>query len=185
MCIRDRPHVDDVVGVADDVQVMLNDDHRRAVLDERLKHAQKRAHVQRMQPDGRLVEDEHRIVLRPSHLAGQHRGYHAHRPAAEPGGHHAADLIKIVRRHIVLSLIHIFGIHAPGNLHLYPHIHIALTATAQVLHALSPQPENGAGLGSLGDLVAHRTLQGRHLHLIPQRRLGKGSVSYTHLPKSS
>ena len=41
------------------------------MFDERLEHAHQRFNVQRMQADGRLVEDEHGIALRPAHLAGQ------------------------------------------------------------------------------------------------------------------
>ena len=41
------------------------------MVDERLEYAQKRAYVQRMQADGRLVKDEYGIVLRPAHLAGK------------------------------------------------------------------------------------------------------------------
>ena len=50
---------------------MLNDDDRRAVFDQGSEHAQQRAHVQRVQADGRLVKDKHCVMLGPAHLAGQ------------------------------------------------------------------------------------------------------------------
>ena len=50
---------------------MLNDDDRRAVFDQGLEHTQQRAHVQRVQADGRLVKDKHRVMLGLAHLAGQ------------------------------------------------------------------------------------------------------------------
>ena len=59
-----RAHIDDVVGAADDVEVVLDHDKRRAVRDERLKDAYERAHVKRMQADGRLVEDKDAPLLR-------------------------------------------------------------------------------------------------------------------------
>ena len=66
-----RSHVDDIIGVADDVEVVLDHDHRRAACQKRLEHAEQHPHVERMQPDGRLVEHKHGIVLRPSDLACQ------------------------------------------------------------------------------------------------------------------
>ena len=56
-------HVDDVVGGADHVQVVLDDDDCRAVLDQRVENLQKCSHVQGMQPDSGLVEYKERIVL--------------------------------------------------------------------------------------------------------------------------
>lgn len=52
-------------------QVVFDDDHRRAVCNQRPKYAEQGLHVQRVQPDGRLVKHEHRIRLRFPHLAGQ------------------------------------------------------------------------------------------------------------------
>ena len=65
------PHVDDVVGVGDHVQVVLDDHDGGAVLDELLQHADERFHVERVQPDGGLVEDEEGVVLAAAHLAGE------------------------------------------------------------------------------------------------------------------
>lgn len=39
--------------------------------DQGSEHAQQRAHVQRVQADGRLVKDKHCVMLGPAHLAGQ------------------------------------------------------------------------------------------------------------------
>ncbi len=60
-----------VVGVGDHVQVVLDDHDGGAVLDEVLQHADEGFHVQRVQPDGGLVEDEEGVVLVAAHLAGQ------------------------------------------------------------------------------------------------------------------
>ena len=63
-------HVDDVVRIADDVQVMLDDHHSRTIVQQGLEHPQQHLHIQRVQADGRLVKDEHRVALGLAHLAG-------------------------------------------------------------------------------------------------------------------
>ena len=50
---------------------MLDHHHRGALLDQVLEHVQQRAHVARVQADGRLVEHEQRAVLGFAHFAGQ------------------------------------------------------------------------------------------------------------------
>ena len=50
-------HVDDPVGVGDDVEVVLDDDHGVALVDQSLEHRQQLADVFEMQTGGRLVED--------------------------------------------------------------------------------------------------------------------------------
>ena len=47
------------------------DDARRAVFDQGSEHAQQRAHIQRVQADGRLIKDKHCVMLGLAHLAGQ------------------------------------------------------------------------------------------------------------------
>ena len=50
---------------------MFNDDNGRTVMKKRLKDAQQNLHIQRMQTDGGLVEDEYGILLGLSNLAGK------------------------------------------------------------------------------------------------------------------
>ena len=66
-----RPHINDVVGIPDHIQIMLNDDDGRAARQQRLKYAQQHPHIQRVQADGRLVKDENGILLGLADLAGQ------------------------------------------------------------------------------------------------------------------
>ena len=60
-----------MIGIANDVQIVLDDDDRRAAVQQRLKDAEQHPHVQRVQPDGGFVEDENRIGLRFADLACQ------------------------------------------------------------------------------------------------------------------
>ena len=48
---------------------MLDDDDRRALVEQRLEYAQQHPHVERVQADGRLVKDEHGVRLRAARLA--------------------------------------------------------------------------------------------------------------------
>ena len=66
-----RPHIDDVVGGADHVKVVLDHDHGRAVSDQCLENVQKRLHILRMEADGRLIKDEDGIILLPAHFGGE------------------------------------------------------------------------------------------------------------------
>ena len=66
-----RPHVDDPVGAADQVQVVLDDENGRSPLDEVLEHVDEDLHVIRVQADGRLVENEERAVLPSPHFRCQ------------------------------------------------------------------------------------------------------------------
>ena len=66
-----RSHVDYIVRIFDHIQVVFNDDNGRTVMKKRLKDAQQNLHIQRMQTDGGLVEDEYGILLGPSNLAGK------------------------------------------------------------------------------------------------------------------
>ena len=50
---------------------MLDDDDRCAVVQKRLEDAEQHAHIQRMQADRRLIEDEDRVGLRAADLAGE------------------------------------------------------------------------------------------------------------------
>ena len=64
-------HVDDIVGIADHVKIVLDDHDRCAVVDQCLKNAQQHLHVERVQADGRLVENEDGVRLRFANLAGE------------------------------------------------------------------------------------------------------------------
>jgi hypothetical protein len=57
-----RPEVDDPVGGLDDVEVMLDNQHRVAVVDEPVEHLEQHAHVLEMEPCGWLVEDVQRAL---------------------------------------------------------------------------------------------------------------------------
>ena len=65
------PHINDIICVAYHIQVMLDDNDRRPARYEPVKNSQQRLHIQRMQADGRLIENKHRSVLLPPHLRGQ------------------------------------------------------------------------------------------------------------------
>ena len=65
-----RAHINDVVCVADHIQVMLNDDDGGAVLDQGLEHAEQNLHIGGMQADGGLIKDKQRVRLGFAHLAG-------------------------------------------------------------------------------------------------------------------
>ena len=64
-------HVDDIIGTADHIEIVLNDDDGRAAIEQRLEHAQQHPHIQRVQADAWLVEHEHGIRLDAPDLAGQ------------------------------------------------------------------------------------------------------------------
>lgn len=66
-----RLHVNDIVGVSDDIQVMLDDYDRGTMVNQALEHLQKRLDIGRMKADRRLVEDEYGVTLSPAHLAGK------------------------------------------------------------------------------------------------------------------
>ena len=66
-----RAHVDNVVRVPDDVQIVFNNDDRRSVLNEIFKYSEKCLNVQWMKSDGRFVKDKNGIRLSPAHFTGQ------------------------------------------------------------------------------------------------------------------
>ena len=66
-----RAHIHDIVGAADEVEVVLDHEDGRAAVDEALKDGQQRLHVERVQADGGLVEDEDSVALAASHFAGE------------------------------------------------------------------------------------------------------------------
>ena len=57
--------VNDPVRGLDDLEVVLDHDHRVPLVDQRLQRAQQRAYVVEVQARGRLVEDEERRQLPP------------------------------------------------------------------------------------------------------------------------
>ena len=52
-----------MVGTLDDLQVVLDDDHRVPVADELVKRAHQRVDVMQVQSRCGLVKDEHRVAL--------------------------------------------------------------------------------------------------------------------------
>src|SRR3546814_18406648 len=64
--------VEDIIGGLDDVEIMLDDDHAVALLDERLEHFEQLADILEMEPGGRLVEDVERLPGRtPRQFLGE------------------------------------------------------------------------------------------------------------------
>ena len=66
-----RPHVDDVVGVADRVLVMLDDEHGVAEVPEPLQRHQQPVVVALVQADARLVEHVEHARQARADLAGE------------------------------------------------------------------------------------------------------------------
>ena len=64
-------HINEVVRVADHIQVMLNDNDGGSVLNQGLEHAEQNLHIGGVQADGGLIKDEQGIRLGFAHLAGQ------------------------------------------------------------------------------------------------------------------
>jgi hypothetical protein len=63
--------VDDVVGVRDHVEVVLDHDHGRARLEQPVEDRQENADVEGVEADGGLVEDEERAGVGASKLCGE------------------------------------------------------------------------------------------------------------------
>ena len=83
-------HVDDVVGLADDVEVVLDDDDGVASADELAQHLHEYAYVLEVQSGGGLVEDvEGTSGVALAQLGGQ---FHALALAAAEGGGGLAEL---------------------------------------------------------------------------------------------
>lgn len=51
------PHIDDMISAGDQVQIMLDDNHRVAAIDEFVKHLGKQANIGKVQSGGRLIKD--------------------------------------------------------------------------------------------------------------------------------
>ena len=82
--------VDDPVGGLDDFEIVLDDDHRVALVDQLVQHFEQLRHVVEVQAGGRLVEDVERAAGR---LARQLLGeLDALRLAARQRGRLLADL---------------------------------------------------------------------------------------------
>ena len=64
-----RSHVDDVIGVADHIQIMLNDNNGGALFNQRTENGKQRLHIQRVQTDSRFIKYKYGIGLGSSHLA--------------------------------------------------------------------------------------------------------------------
>ncbi len=50
------PEIDDPIGIADDIQIMLDDEHRIPQIDQPLQHIEKLAYIVKVQAGRRLVE---------------------------------------------------------------------------------------------------------------------------------
>ena len=55
-----RPEIDDVIGALDDLQVVLDDDNRMALLEKLVERLQQPFDIMEMEPGGGLVEDKQR-----------------------------------------------------------------------------------------------------------------------------
>ena len=83
-----RTHVDDPVGGLHDFEIVLDDDHRVALVDQLMQHVEQLRDVVEMQARGRLVEDVERA---PGRAARQFLGEldalrFAARQASSPAG---------------------------------------------------------------------------------------------------
>ena len=65
-----RAQVDDPVGFGDHVEIVLDDDHRVAGIDQPVQHADQLFDVGHVQADGRLVEHVERVLLAPAARPG-------------------------------------------------------------------------------------------------------------------
>ena len=63
-----RSHVDQIIGVGNHVEIVLNHDYRRPFLHSSVKDHKQGADVQWMQADRRFIEDEDRVFLLPPHF---------------------------------------------------------------------------------------------------------------------
>ena len=66
-----RAHVDDVISIFNDIKIMLDDNDRRPMVNQRLKNKQQRLHILRMQTDRGFIKNKHSVALAFSHLAGK------------------------------------------------------------------------------------------------------------------
>ena len=66
-----RSHVNYIVSVTDNVQIMLNDNNRCPIIQKCLKNLQQHLHIKRMQTNRRLIKNKDRIMLRPAYFTGQ------------------------------------------------------------------------------------------------------------------
>ena len=66
-----RSHVNDVIGIFNDIKVMLNDNDSCSMINQSLKNQQQRLHILRMQTDCRFIKNEYRVTLPLPHLAGK------------------------------------------------------------------------------------------------------------------
>ena len=66
-----RSHVNYIVSVTDNVQIMLNDNNCCPIVQQRLKNLQQYLYIQGMQANRRLIKNKDRIMLRPADFAGQ------------------------------------------------------------------------------------------------------------------
>lgn len=62
-----RAHIDDIIRIAYHIQVVFDDHYGSPPVNQGLENAQQYLHIQRMQPDGRFVENEHGIRLHSPH----------------------------------------------------------------------------------------------------------------------
>ena len=53
-----RAHIDDIIRIAYHIQVVFDDHYGSPPVNQGLENAQQYLHIQRMQPDGRFVEND-------------------------------------------------------------------------------------------------------------------------------
>ena len=84
------PEIEDPVGGLDDVEIVLDDHHRVALVDQGVQHLEQLADIVEVEPGGRLVEDVEGLAGGPPRqLLGQ---LDALRLAAREGGRPLADM---------------------------------------------------------------------------------------------
>lgn len=77
-----RAHVNHVIGVRDEIEVVLDHHHGSSLFNESLKYAEERFHIARVQANSGLVEHEHGIGLPAAHLAWRVSNAAPRRPKA-------------------------------------------------------------------------------------------------------
>lgn len=62
-------HVDDIIGISNDIEVMFDHDNGCAAIDEMSEYREECCDIEGMQADGRFVEYEYGVALAASHFA--------------------------------------------------------------------------------------------------------------------
>lgn len=70
-CAPAGAHINDVIGIGDHICVVLNHNYRCALIDQSVEYMEQGFNIQRVQANGRLIENKYGGVLGTAHLRGQ------------------------------------------------------------------------------------------------------------------